>query len=202
MLPGGIAPVTPGRAGGALGSLSSGTPTHSPWGRCRGWQGHPDCFYFLLCCRQAGQQRDPCEELLTPHSGEQGWQQGTGVPEQSPFPVWFLGTPGPDTGGRWRYPEGGGHWWGAAVGGSMLILWNGWGWQVLGEAVGTGMRVATCLSGVRSVWWQCQGLCPAGCPCSANGHTGLSHPRQGLWWVMLGCTRPWPCLQWHISSLA
>lgn len=44
--------------------------------------------------------------------------------------------------------------------------------------------------------------CPAGCPCSANGHTGLSHPRQGSWWVMLGCTRPWPCLQWHISSLA
>lgn len=77
------------RAGlaGLLSLLSSGTPTHSPWERCRGWQGHPDCFYFLLCCRQAGQQRDPCGELLTPHSEEQGWQQGTGVLEQSPFPV-------------------------------------------------------------------------------------------------------------------
>lgn len=79
-----------GQGGGALGLLSSGTPTHNPWQWCRGWQGHTDCFYFLLRCSQAGQPRDPCGELLTPQSEEQGWQQGMGGPEQSPFPVWLV----------------------------------------------------------------------------------------------------------------
>lgn len=41
------------------------------------------------------------------------------------------------------------------IGGERILTLEWRGWLFLGKAVGTGMGVVACLSGVRSVWWQC-----------------------------------------------
>uniref|UniRef100_A0A8C5U759 Solute carrier family 12 member 9 n=1 Tax=Malurus cyaneus samueli TaxID=2593467 RepID=A0A8C5U759_9PASS len=60
------------------------------------------------------QQRDPCGELLTPHTNKDGsraWESGAGHGSPSSrvpsLLVCFLGTPGPGTGGGWKYSEEG-----------------------------------------------------------------------------------------------
>lgn len=100
-------------------------------------------------------------ELLTPRSGEQGGQQDTGVPAAQPLPCLFgfwahLGQTRVENGDTLREGDTGVCCCGWEVEASSS--WNGEGWQVLGEAVGTGMGVAMCLSGVKSAWWQCPGI--------------------------------------------